>query len=238
MKGKHMKTADLNWTADSCMIVRNVFVVQCVVDVVVAQQEFYSFLPETIGQWKFCFMDYIHEECHWIKWASRFVHEIFWNCLKLENVLFLVFLFFSLLLISFSFSVSHFKNNRPIYFQIFFFRQFISIAYGRNMNIFNMLFKQNTAKSNSDTCFLNECANNSDKISNFHFKYHFAEQQNSFMNDYYYDFEMNFCFPFWWHPDWMEWNWNPKHWMKILLEIFVSNYPYVFDGNGLSVNCL
>lgn len=44
---------------DSCNIFDADFVVQFVDDDVVPQV-FYSFLPETIDQWKFCFMDWIY----------------------------------------------------------------------------------------------------------------------------------------------------------------------------------
>lgn len=57
MKEKQMKPDDWNWVADSGDRVLVDFAVQCV-DGVVAPQEFCSYLPETIDQWKFCFMDY------------------------------------------------------------------------------------------------------------------------------------------------------------------------------------
>lgn len=60
----------------------------------------------------------IHEECHWIKWASRFLHEIFGNCLKKGNVFWIFisskfrFLFpFHILKIIVQFIFEHFFAN-------------------------------------------------------------------------------------------------------------------------------
>lgn len=50
---KIKKADDLNRTVDSCECVLADFAVQYV-DVAVAPQEFYSFLPETTDQWKCC----------------------------------------------------------------------------------------------------------------------------------------------------------------------------------------